>query len=382
MENSIDPIVAVSASYVPVQVQGVGARGRATDVLPVTVAGVWHSTLATLSARPVPILTCALVGFALPNILAVLAGTALTLDMYGRTGTLFISFGLSRTVPMLVQALLGSLAGVLAHGAVAWFALHGDRDYTTPAGLRATLSRVPLLLLALLLTGGVIFIGNLGVGALLREFRIDLGDAGQLSMTYDGVSRSLVLRTIGALIPEPGAPFNELLSYIRLEASRVSTSLVYAGGFSFYRVKRIEEIPLPWLVGAGSLLLLVGSDALLRFTTAALMDTPATRGWLAIAGALRLAGRKFWLVLRHIWLVRLAIFGVSTVFIMLPMVLVQNMLLPLLIRSMGGPWVYLAATVLISTSLALVSMVLTAFSIVYETCLYRALAGGRHQTGL
>ncbi|MCL4507019.1 MAG: hypothetical protein M1140_13510, partial [Chloroflexi bacterium] len=225
--------------------------------------------------------------------------------------------------------------------------------------------------------GGLIFAGNLGLNALLTELRFDLADIRQVNLSFDGMIRSITLRVAGSLIPDPGSPFTELLTYIRLESSRVSAELIYAGGLSYYRVKIIPEIQWPWLLGAGGVIVLLVVDALSRFLMSAVMRSTGSNRWQSLWAAIRLSARNFGLVLAHGWIVRLFIFVISTVFMTAPLVLVQSTLVPLLVRATGSAWPFVVATMVLAISMALVSMVFVAFGVVYDACLYRQLSGYR-----
>ncbi|HEY3289568.1 MAG TPA: hypothetical protein VGK87_05530 [Anaerolineae bacterium] len=344
-------------------------------VLPrVTIAAVWHDTLLAFSAHSASILGSAFLGFALSAIAASALGAVITLEQFTRTNTILVSYGLNRTVPLIVQGALGLCTGALARGMITWRVLNPATGETRMRiALRAALPSWLPLTFVLFITGLLLFAGNLGLNAMLTEQKIDFADISQLSATPDGMLRSIILRTIDISIPNPGAPFSEALSYIQLESSRVSTELVYAGGLSYYYVKNVQDIPLSTVFGVAGIVVLFGVDALQRFVVAAIVQTRKA-GWLkSVGAAIKLAARNFGLVLAHIWLVRLVVFIVSTIFMTVPLVLTQSTLVPLLIRSTGTAWPYLVSGVLLSVSIALVSMVLTALGVVYDACLYRRL---------
>jgi hypothetical protein len=340
----------------------------------VTVAMVWRDTLVAFGTHSASILTGALLGFALIAILSSLLGALITLDMYARTSTILVSYGSNRNIPLAFQAVFGLLVGSFARGVIAWRVLHPDGNEVRTRGvLRAVLPYWLPLLLTAFIVGALLFVGNLGLNELLTELRIDLADVGQLSATPTGMVHSIILRTVSSLIPDPGAPFSEWLSYMRIEASRVSTLLVYAGGLSYFYVKNVQELPLSWVFGAGGLIVLFVVDVLQRFVVPAIVLSAGPGPLHLIGSVIRLAARHFVLVLVHTWLVRLAIFVVSTIFMTAPLVLTQSILVPLLIRTTGTAWPYLITTVLLAISIALVNMVLLAFSVVYDACLYRRL---------
>ena len=182
---------------------------------------VWRDTLVAFSAHSASILAGALCGFAMPSILAAILGALMTLEMFARTSTILVSYGPHRIVPLIFQGVVGLLVGSLARGVISWRVLRPDgKDFGMRGILRAALPHWLPLLLIMVITGALLFVGNLGLNALLVELRIDLADVGQLSATADGMARAIILRALGNLIPDSGAPFSELLSYIRIETSR------------------------------------------------------------------------------------------------------------------------------------------------------------------
>jgi hypothetical protein len=294
-------------------------------------------------------------------------------DLYRSTGSVLVSFGPSHNVPLLAEGLIGTLAGAFARGMITALAL---RPESTRSAVRAVLGRWMVLLLMVVCAGGVLFLGNLGLDALLREYNVDLSDIGQISLSAETLLHSIALRTISIFIPDPGAPFSQWITYLRLEMSRVSASLIYAGGFSYYRVRTIQEAPEPFILGGVGLLLLTGGDALMRLCLASVLCAPAGSGLQPVLGALKLAGRRLALVMAHVWVVRLAIFAVNTIFVVFPLVPAQSLLTPLMINTTGNAWPYIFASALVSISLALVSMVFVAFAVIYDARLYEWLRGG------
>jgi hypothetical protein len=370
------------AEYAEQPAQQIRIRETGAARQHITMGVVWRDTLDTFGAHPAAILLFAFIGFAVAGLTAALVGTALALENWTRTQTILgSSFGPNRIIPLIVQAVVGLLAAAYARGAIALLALrHGQADTRWRTISALALRRLPLLVLVFVVMGALLYLGNQGIIQYLREMRIDLADAAQYTFGMEGMSRAVALHAINRLLPDPGAPFTELLSYVKMESARTSTILVYAGGLSFIRVKNIPEIPLAAILGVSGTLLLLVMDAVSRFAAAGIMLPVAKDGVQGKGGAMRMLGRALGLavrrlgvVLAHIWTVRLAVFGVTIIFVTIPQVLVQSVLAPLLIRTTNSAWIYLLANLAVSVSVTLVMMVFVAFSAVYDARLFLAL---------
>lgn len=334
-----------------------------------SVAGLWSESLAILSAHSGPIFAFALFGFAGAGIVGQLVNTALTFDSYTRTGSFFSSFFSHLQAQYLVQAVCGAFTLALARGGVTWIALNHatGRRITLMAACRGALERWPALLLAAALYGALILAGIAALTVLLRDLRLDPSNLGRISFDVAGISYAIIVRSIGALIPDPGSPFSELLNYARVLMRRSASAYTwlaqYYGGGAASRV---------WLVGLAGIVWIVVVDALLRMRFAAIMG--AGGGFLrAMADCARLGVRHFGLVLAHGWLVRLAIFGVSVLFVIAPLTIAQGALVAWLVRTAGSFWPWPVSQLVFVVGSSLVLMVFVAFATVYDARQYLAL---------
>jgi hypothetical protein len=348
-----------------------GRRERAAG----SVAGLWGETLAILSTHSGPIFTLALFGFAGAAIVGQLVNTVLTFDGYARTGSFFSSFFNHLQIQYVVQAGCGALTLALARGGVTWIALnHGaGRRITLIAACRGALERWPALLLAAALYGVLMLVGIAALTVLLRDLRVDPSNLGRISFDVAGISYAITVRSIGALIPDPGSPFSELLNYARVLMRRSASAYTwlaqYYGGGAVSR---------GWLVGLVGIVWIVVVDALLRMRFAAIMGAAGGGFLRAMSECVRLGVRRFGPVLAHGWLVRLAIFGVSVLFMIAPLTIAQGALVAWLVRTAGSFWPYPVSQLVFVVGSSLVLMVFVAFATVYDARQYMAL---RDQSG-
>lgn len=343
-----------------------GRRERAAG----SVAGLWSESLAILSAHSGPILAFALFGFAGAAIVGQLVNTVLVFDSYARTGSFFSSFFSHLQTQHLVQAVCGAFTLALARGGVTWIALHHGtaRRITFMAACRGALERWPALLLAAALYGVLILAGIAALTLWLRDLRLDLSNLGRISFDVSGVSYAIVVRSIAALIPDPGSPFSELLAYTRVLMRRSASAYTwlaqYYGGGAVSRT---------WLVGLAGIVWIVVADALLRMRFAAIMGAAGGGFLRAMSECARLGVRHFGPVLAHGWLVRLAIFGVSVLFVIAPLTIAQGALVAWLVRTAGSFWPWPVSQLVFAVGSSLVLMVFVAFATVYDARQYLAL---------
>ena len=339
------------------------------------MAGLWGESLAILSAHSGPIFALALFGFAGADIVGQLVNTALTFEGYARTGSFFLSFNYLQA-QYLTQAVFGAVTLALARGGVTWIALnHGtERRISLVAACRGALERWPALLLVSTLYSALILAGVAALTVWLRELLVDLSNLGRVSFYVPGISYAVIVRSIGALIPDAESPFSELLNYACVLMRRSASGCMwlaqdYGGGISS-----------AWLVGLAGIVWIVVVDAPLRMRFAAIMSSASGgRGFLrAISECVRVGVRCFRLVVIHAWLVRLAVFGMSVLFVIAPLTIAQVVLVAWLVSTANSLWPYPVSQLVFVTSSSLVMMVFAAFATVYDARQYLAL---RSQSG-
>ncbi len=335
-----------------------------------SVVSLWSESLAILSAHSGPILTLALLGFAGAGIVGQLLNTALTFESYARTGSFFSSFFNHLQAQYLAQAVCGAFTLALARGGVTWIALnHGTGcRISLGAACRAALERWPALLLAAALYGALILAGIAALTVWLRELQVDSSNLGRISFDVAGISYAITVRSIGALIPDAGSPFSELLNYARVLIRRSASGYTWLA--QHYGGRAISSA---WLVGLAGIVSIIVVDALLRMRFAAIMGSASGGFARAMLACLRIGVRRFGAVVTHAWLVRLAVFGVSVLFVIAPLTVAQGALVAWLVRTAGSFWPYPVSQLVFVAGSSLVMMVFAAFATVYDARQYLAL---------
>jgi hypothetical protein len=114
---------------------------------------------------------------------------------------------------------------------------------------------------------------------------------------------------------------------------------------------------------------------LIRLRIAAIMSGDPPNRLSALTEAVRIGTQKFTTLLKHGALIWLAGSVLNIVFVAVPLVLSQYLLVPALSRQVNGLWPYPVSTLMFTLSQALVGMLLIAFITVYDAHLYAALTG-------
>ncbi len=355
-----------------------------------SIAAVWRDALVTFCAHAPSILPLAFIGIAGAGLLGLAVSLALDLKRYVHAAGPFATysgivetFGMDRRIfiVLLVQSALGCLLASFARGAITHVALHGASF--GPACAFA-LSRMPALLAGTLLYSALIGFGAVGVNVWLRErgANLDLSNVGQKPNTVGDALHTTALRSLNALIPDPGSPIAEFTPRLRYTSFRPpaqtsddhqqlaaasnggnsgsTSSAVVNGAISSADLQRIV---------VASLVALVIGETLLRFRAVAAIQS---------AGALAPLLRSVWWGMRffisitiHVWMLRLMILAFSLVFIIFPVAIVQCLVEP------TPAWTGMASSILnlplIVLALALINSMFTAFGAVYDARLYRAM---------
>jgi hypothetical protein len=337
-----------------------------------SVAELWGETIRVMAAHSLPILACALAGFAGPGMLGVLVNAALTLDVYVRTGGITSSYASTFYTQLLVQSALGLFTAALARGAITWIALHGrdGRPASLREALRGSYARWPMLLFSSILYGGLITLGVAGLTLLLRQLRLDVTNIGRVGIDYDGVSRVVGVRVLNGLIPDAGAPFDDLIAYARYLLRRSSTSYYWLYAFR----AGLGDVPLRvWLIGLGGLALMGGAGVLLRLRTAAILAGHKADQWAALGEGVRLGAGNWQHIAMHVWVVWIAGTLTNALFVIVPVALAEYLLVPRLVGEINRLWPYPVSALLFAVATGLVGLVLMAFSAVYDARLYLSL---------
>jgi hypothetical protein len=334
---------------------------------------VLRSTLSVIAHHPLPILTCAVVCFAGAGILGALLYSVLVLDVFFRTGSYFSSTPTIFHFQMQLQAVIGAVLLLFGRGAITWIALHAPRGepITARRALRAALNQWPGLLVSGLIYGALITLAIIGTTWMLRELRLDVSNYRWLRSDTSSIMNMVVVRTIGLLPPDPGAPFTELYAATRYGLSRMTSSYY---GWSTYQLAARNLPPHLLLTGVAGVLLMFLIETLLCMRTAAVMRGPAgsAMGWLW--DVLHVSWHHFWTVAAWRWGLRLAIVVLYAGCLTLPMVLHQSLVVPTIVREVRSYWPYPVNTTLYNIGAALAGAAVITFSLIFEARMYVTLS--------
>ncbi len=343
------------------------------DAIDPGVAAIWRAALHTLSAQSAPILLCAFGGVAGVYILAQLINTALTFDVYFRAGGVYPAYSNTYYAQLLIQASIGTFTVTLARGAITWLTLRhaaGERAGLREA-LRAAARRLPILLLSTLTYGLLIFLGLAGVTLLLRQMRLDMTSIGRVTTDFDSITHLMAARVVNGFLPDPGAPFAEVVSFARYFLRRSTSNYYWLYAFG------IDAGGIParvLLIGLAGIVPMVAAGTFIRLRFATIMGADAPNRYSALTEAMRIGARNFTTLLKHGALLWLAGSGLNIVFVAVPLSLSQYLLVPALSQRLNALWPYPASAFLFTLSQTLVSMLLIAFTTVYDAHLCAALA--------
>lgn len=353
----------------------------------VSIAEVWQDALSTFGAHAAAIVLCALVGFAAPVMIGALGAVALDRPL---------------PTPALLAALILSVVGfTFACSVITWKALHAPRPAgesescgsgSFGEGIRVTVARAPALLVGNLFYGVVVTVGILGLSELTRPLEYTYRHSSMTRVwagplyAFDQILRQLAWRAVSVFIPDPGPPFAESMPELRQTArARLNAdapAIRAAPEFgSAYGVERqpafFETFSAPadttesrLFTLSGALLILI-AETLLRLRTVMALKPPGSqrprRFWLLapLLASARLGFRHFATITVHVWVVRLALFALSVVFIEFPLVMADNLLAPF-----ARPWERLEILPIMdlpkASAAAMVGATLLAFSVVYD----------------
>jgi hypothetical protein len=364
---------------------------------------VWQGAFSIFVAHAPVILLVTSICIAGPAILCHLVSAALGHDEYAHaSGPLATWEGIKTLntarkselgVVLLIQAGLGMIGLAFARGVVARLVL-GDADGLTGLAVacREAKARFWSLLIGLLIYGVVVTSGAVGVNGMLRDTGFDLRHVGRRDVTAP--ARVLALRTLDALVPSPGSPLAEFVPLLRRSSFTDTTrlnSIARSSADNGYWQHMSEEVkvlfgPAPTPVAEDnspvlaisltSLVALLLAEALLRFAPIMTMNSDGQKQRSVITPVFHSIGfglRHFGTITKHVWLMRLAFVAAYSVFFMLPVVLSQDVLPPVMTnawKSVTGSW----PVTLTLICYWLVIALFTAFSTVYDVRLYAALA--------
>jgi hypothetical protein len=366
-------------------------RAAALATLPqntVKLSDIWHEAVETFGAHSGAVLAVALIGF---------AGISTAAQLFSQLAG--EAQGFSAVVVCL--AALGLVLQSLTQGAVAWVGLHGETSTALlVSALRAALGRWRLLLPGTLLYAASTFVCAVGfalaTGSGLVVNTVNSQPGNLLRIV---ASHGIDVATLGPLHPlaELATPARHTLMQLTLQpdgagldgadlARRFETYIPGARPADLqlaYRMVRTLNVYAVWadaaprnvLIALACLLLLVGTEVLLRFRVAAAMCMGPRCGLFApLSESARLSLSSLRLVLASTWALRLAVGAAQIIFIVLPLMVADNVVLPQVSSIAGAPWVRFTCRVACCAGSAMVSAVLAAFCHLYDARLFVALS--------
>lgn len=323
--------------------------------------GFWnlcHEALTVCAANAIPLLKMAFVGYALAGVMGNLLGAMTSFGRLARGAG-----GFAGPEQYILQGVVGLMAMPLANGTITLLAL-GNRK-----PIRETFRHWPALIFVSLGYGAVVFVGVLVVANFLRAAQFDLSNIGRVPLSLPYLARAVAIRASGYhLLPDPGAPFGDALSYARALVRR--GAVTYSGSVAYYSPDA-GELALP---AAGVFAALIVFETLLRLRFPALMraGVPLPR---ALAECARTGARNFGRIATYTWALRFLFALAMALFVWLPVTVVQSVALPAFTRAFGGFGVNTVLNALSLAAVLLITMMFYAFSAVFDALLWAKLTG-------
>jgi hypothetical protein len=336
---------------------------------------LYRATLRAMARHPGPMAACGLLTFAGATIIGSLIYVGLTVDAYLRSETYFGTIQRTYLLHFYVRAAIGALLFVIGRGAVTWIALNADAGapVTTQRAFKAALVKWRPLLLSAALYGGLVTLGVSGWALMMRELRMDPSNFRFVRADAQSMLTAIAVQGIAVLPPDPGSPFAELISAERYRLSR-SGSAYYGWGSV---PMALRNMGAPYLLaGLGGALLLILSEALACLRTAVIMRRPDNHTLSWLPELLQIGRAHFWRVFALRWGLRLLAVLVIVIGIVLPALLHQSVLLPLMARAFRSYWVYSFYTGISAIASALIFAALLSFQTVFEARLLGTLRFG------
>jgi hypothetical protein len=331
-----------------------------------------HSTFGVFAHHPLALFGCALLFFSSAGLIGSLLYGGLIFDAVQRTGSHSGSVVRIVNTQMLAQAVIGSFLLVLGRGAVAWIAMQdASAKVTFGMAVRAALREWQPLLISALLYGALITAGIVGLSVLLRELRIDVSNARWLRGDLNSVMNWVTARGVALLPPDAGAPFSEWIAAAKYNLSRLSGATYF--GFDVNPYGGAQTIAArTWLLGAVSIVLLFIIESLLCMRSATIMALGGTADWLR--ETLALSGRHFWRVAAWRWALRLMVFALFIGALVVLPALHQAVIMNAFRQQFSaGYWTYHIAMAAYGIGGAIITGIIAAFSVAFESRMYVAL---------
>ena len=375
----------VGEVYPPVAIDGTGLSMLDTGMRPahqkvgtLSFATLCQDALTVFVMHPLQVLVPGFLCLAGAAVLSNLVFAALILDIYSRLNSYFAATNSVSYIQLQVQAVLGFFLVALGRGAVSWVALHaGERDsvgyslVTLRRTMRAALRNWPALLMSSLIYGLLMSAAVAGLIYMLRETRLDLSNYRWLRPESNAISAAMIVRSINALVPDPGSPFTELYGFLRTSLAR-TTSSVYFGSMSYPQTLGKFTVPLG-LMGAACVLGIFLIDTVLCFRYAEVMRQTRASAWGWLDRSLALARAHFWRVATLRFGLRAIAFVLGVFFLILPTTLHQSLVIPALVSRVQNYLPYAMSMAASGIGAALIGAIFLMFGLVFDARLNVAL---------
>ncbi len=360
------------------EVVSVSAAPRSAVTVKLGVADLWRESLQVMAQHSAAILCFAFLGFAVPAFVSTMIASVIGWQQLSAPGAISQNaFATMFWMQWAIQAGMAILLVPIARGVISWLALHHNASNLAATGmgaLRATMLRWPALLFSFVIYGTLICAGAYAMMLLLRDLRVDTSSQG-VAFTRGAPDATTFLRTLGirslqGLVPNPGSPFSDLLEYIRFSlrqpnatSSRYVAALIASGSNPPPTLQH-------WLIGGGALLAMFLAESLFRLRISAIMSQKRPNLVSGIVDSAQLGWRWFGHVTLHITILRLIQFFILALFFVLPLSAGQTFLLPRLSVALQSPATITVGNLIMTALATPVTMLFAAFLVVYDSRLY------------
>lgn len=350
----------------------VPARTLRTTAGRLSLMDTLHAAFNVFARHPLAMLGCSMLFFASAGLIGSLLYGGLIYDAVQRNGSHSSSVVRIFNTQMLAQAMIGSFLLVLGRGAVAWIALQETSvKVTFKAAVAAALREWQPLLISALLYGALITAGTVGLSVLLRELRADVSNARWLRGDMNSVMNWMTVRALALLPPDAGSPYSEWIAAAKYNLSRISGATYFGFDVNPYGGAQMV-MARTWLLGVASIALLFVIEVLLCMRTAAIMALSGRADWLR--ETLNLSSQHFWRVAAWRWTLRLMVLAVSAGALVVVPALHQAIVMNALRQQLStGYWPYHVAMAAYGVGGAIITGLIVAYSVAFESRMYAAL---------
>jgi hypothetical protein len=331
-----------------------------------------RKSFAVFAQHPTPILVCSLICFASAAIIGSILYVVLVIDSVMRANSYFSSVQAIYVLHLQARAVLGAFLFIIGRGAISWITINANSDtpITAKSAIYAALKQWRPLFVSAIVYGVLMSVGIWGLSFFLREIRLDPSNFRWVRADSNSFLTALYVQTIALLPPDPGAPFSEIILMIRYQLSR-SGSAYY--GWSTMTLA-LQYMPAwIWLCGISAIVGMIVFETLLCLRTAVIVKTNNNKTLAWLPRTMALAARNFGRVLAWRWLLRVMIVAVLAAGTIVPMILHQTTLAPVVARETRTYWTYAVFTAIYTVSGSLIGMLLIALQTIFEAQMLKSI---------